>query len=38
MSKVVIFNHPLINHKLSIIRDETTNTKHFRETLNEIPL
>ena len=36
MSKVVIFNHPLINHKLSIIRDETTNTKHFRETLNEI--
>lgn len=36
MSKVVVFNHPLINHKLSIIRDETTNTKDFRETLNEI--
>ncbi len=36
MSKVVIFNHPLINHKLSIIRDVNTNTKDFRETLNEI--
>lgn len=36
MSKVVIFNHPLINHKLSIIRSTTTNTKDFRETLNEI--
>ena len=36
MGKVVIFNHPLIHHKLSIIRDETTNTKNFRETLDEI--
>lgn len=36
MSKVVIFNHPLINHKLSIIRDVNTNTKDFRETLNEV--
>ncbi len=36
MSKVVIFNHPLIHHKLSIIRDEKTNTKNFRETLDEI--
>ena len=36
MGKVVIFNHPLIHHKLSIIRDEATNTKNFRETLDEI--
>lgn len=31
-----VFNHPLINHKLSIIRNKTTNTKDFRQTLNEI--
>ena len=36
MSKVVIFNHPLIDHKLTIIRDENTTTKDFRETLTEI--
>ena len=36
MGKVVVFNHPLIHHKLSIIRDEATNTKNFRETLDEI--
>lgn len=36
MSKVTIFNHPLIDHKLSIIRCATTNTKEFRETVNEI--
>lgn len=36
MSKVVIIDHPLIQHKLSIIRDFRTNTKDFREALNEI--
>ena len=36
MSKVVVFNHPLIDHKLTIIRDEKTTTKDFRETLTEI--
>lgn len=36
MSKVVIFNHPLIDHKLTIIRNKETNTKDFREALNEI--
>ncbi len=34
--KVVIFNHPLMTHKLSIIRNEKTNTKDFRETVSEI--
>ena len=34
--KVTIFNHPLMSHKLSIIRDEKTNTKDFRETVGEI--
>ncbi|MGE4571861.1 MAG: uracil phosphoribosyltransferase [Candidatus Izemoplasmatales bacterium] len=36
MSKVVVFDHPLIQHKLSIIRDKSTNTKTFRENVNEI--
>ena len=36
MSKVVIMNHPLISHKLSLIRDEATKGRDFRELLNEI--
>lgn len=36
MSKVVVFDHPLIQHKLTIIRDKRTNTKEFRENVNEI--
>lgn len=34
--KLVVFNHPLMTHKLSIIRNEKTNTKDFRETVSEI--
>ena len=34
--KLVIFNHPLMTHKLAIIRNEVTNTKDFRETVSEI--
>ncbi|MGL4392472.1 MAG: uracil phosphoribosyltransferase [Fusobacteriaceae bacterium] len=33
---VVEVNHPLIQHKLTILRDKSTDTKAFRETLNEI--
>lgn len=36
MSKVVVMDHPLIQHKMSIIRDYRTGTKEFREALNEI--
>ena len=36
MGKLVIFDHPLIDHKLSIVRDERTGTKDFRTTVNEI--
>ena len=35
-SRLVIFNHPLIDHKLSLIRDEKTGTKDFRQTVSEI--
>ncbi|MGL4688224.1 MAG: uracil phosphoribosyltransferase [Fusobacteriaceae bacterium] len=33
---VIEVNHPLIQHKLTILRDKTTDTKTFRENLNEI--
>ena len=36
MSKVVVMNHPLISHKLSIMRHKDTKSKDFRELLNEI--
>lgn len=36
MSKLHVFNHPLISHKLTNIRKTTTATKDFRETVNEI--
>jgi uracil phosphoribosyltransferase len=36
MSKVVVMNHPLISHKLSILRHKDTKSKDFRELLNEI--
>ena len=33
---VIEINHPLIQHKLTILRDIKKNTKTFRENLNEI--
>ena len=36
MSKVCVFDHPLILHKLSILRDENTSVKEFRELISEI--
>ena len=38
MSKVVVFDHPLIQHKLSILRDEKTSVKVFRELISEIAM
>ncbi len=32
----VILNHPLIKHKLTILRDKETGTKEFRELIGEI--
>lgn len=31
-----MFDHPLIQHKLSILRDKNTGSKQFRELVNEI--
>lgn len=35
-NKLMIINHPLIRHKLALIRDENTCTKDFRQTVSEI--
>lgn len=31
-----VIDHPLIKHKLTLMRDKNTNTKDFRDNLNEI--
>ncbi|WP_332650681.1 uracil phosphoribosyltransferase [Lysinibacillus sp. 54212] len=36
MSKVYVFDHPLIQHKLTYIRDINTGTKEFRELVDEV--
>lgn len=36
MGKVYVFDHPLIQHKLSFIRDKNTGTKEFRELVDEV--
>ncbi len=38
MSKVHVFNHPLIQHKLTIMRQTSTGPKEFRELLEEISM
>ena len=36
MSNVTIINHPLISHKVALLRNKYTNTKQFRELVEEI--
>lgn len=36
--KTVELNHPLIQHKLAILRDKKTGTKEFRELISEIAM
>lgn len=36
MGKLFICDHPLIQHKLTYIRDENTKTKDFRELVDEV--
>ncbi len=36
MGKVYVFDHPLIQHKLTYIRKKETGTKEFRELVDEI--
>lgn len=36
MNHLTIINHPLLEHKMAIIRNKATDTKTFRENVNEI--
>ena len=36
MSNVYVLDHPLIQHKLAILRDKNTGTKEFRSLISEI--
>ena len=36
MGKLQVLDHPLIQHKLTIIRNKDTGTKYFREVVNEL--
>lgn len=38
MKKVFVFDHPLIQHKLALIRDENTGAKEFRELVEEVAM
>lgn len=38
MGKIVITNHPLIQHKLTLLRDKNTGSKEFRSLVSEISM
>lgn len=38
MNNVFVMDHPLIQHKISLLRDKNTQTKEFRELVSEISM
>ena len=38
MEKVTVFDHPLIQHKTTILRQKDTTNKEFRESVEEITM
>ncbi len=38
MENVFIYDHPLIQHKISLMRDKRTTTKEFRELVSEVSM
>lgn len=38
MNKPFIMDHPLIQHKISLLRDKTTGSKEFRELISEVAM
>lgn len=38
MSKVIVMDHPLIQHKVGVLRKKNTGSKEFRELVNEIAM
>ncbi|OHW61925.1 uracil phosphoribosyltransferase [Andreesenia angusta] len=38
MKKLIVMDHPLVKHKMGYLKDERTETKQFRELVNEISM
>ena len=38
MGKIMIFDHPLIQHKVSLMRDKNTTSKEFRDLAREVAM
>ncbi len=38
MAKVMVFDHPLIQHKVSMMRDKNTTSKEFRDLAREVAM
>lgn len=38
MAKVTVMDHPLIQHKIGIMRQKTTSTKEFRDLVSEVAM
>jgi uracil phosphoribosyltransferase len=38
MNNIFVFNHPLIQHKMTFLRDKNTRTKEFRELMSEVAM
>jgi uracil phosphoribosyltransferase len=38
MNNVFVFDHPLIQHKMTYLRDKNTGTKEFRELMSEVAM
>ena len=38
MGKIYVFDHPLIQHKVSLMRMQETNVKDFRQLAKEIAI
>ena len=38
MENVIVFDHPLIQHKISILRNKNTGTNEFRALIEEIAM
>ena len=38
LKNITIVNHPLVQHKLSLLRRKETNSKEFRELIEEIAM
>lgn len=36
--KEIVLNHPMVKHKISVLRNEKTSTKEFRELISEISM